>query len=277
MLPLCLCLLAGPAEPGADAYAAGTACFEQLDYHCAIELLGAARSQTGVDGERMIEIYRKLAESHLALGQRREAVAAFSRLLDLEPGYRIEKEGTSPKILDAFSEAQKLREQEEPARMEIRAPPPKEPMMQIGFSAGAQLLFGRDRDLLHTGAAFGLEADFFLDGPWRALIGLRYSFHDLRQDDSSVHLVGAWGGFGAAMDLGPVQAGIAGGVGLARFGIMDREGKTALLIPLRLSASLPLGGLCLGLFAEPGWMITIQSGAATSFAVVAGARVALGL
>ena len=53
-IPGCLFILVAQTTPAADTYAAGTACYEQLDYQCAVELLGAAareERQRLLDGE----------------------------------------------------------------------------------------------------------------------------------------------------------------------------------------------------------------------------------
>jgi hypothetical protein len=283
ILPACLCVILAQTAPPADTYAAGVACYEQLDFACAIELLGAAaREDPGGDPARLVDIYRKLADSHLALGRREEAIADFMRILRRDPGYRIEKSGTSPKILDAFGQARDRLEREERARLEKQArlqkrtAPPPEPWMEVGLSAGAELLVGEDSELLETGAAFAVEAIFVLSGPWRVGGGLRYSLHDLSQDDSCVHLGGGWASFGAGLEIGPVRAQLLAGAGLARFGVPDQEGKTGLLLPLRFTLSVPVsGGLNLGLLAAPGWLITMETDPRSSFTLTLGGRISM--
>ena len=276
---LFLQVLIAQTTPAADTYAAGVACYEQLDYQCAIELLGAAaREESGGDIARLVDIYRKLADSHLALGRREEAVGDFINLLRLKRDYRIEAAGTSPKILDAFGEARERLKKEELARLKKKAlpPPPPEPWMEIGFNAGAEFLFGTDADLLETGAAFGVEACFVLAGPWRVGGGLRYTFHDLSENDSTVHLAGGWAAGGAELELGPVRTRLLAGVGLARFGILDHEGKTGLLVPLRLSATIPVSGdLNMGLQVSPGWLITMEADPQSSFTLSVGGRISM--
>jgi tetratricopeptide (TPR) repeat protein len=262
-----------------DTYAAGVACYEQLDYQCAIELLGAAaREKSGGDTARLVDIYRKLADSHLALGRREEAVADFINLLRLNRAYQIEAAGTSPKILDAFGEARERLKKEELARLEKKSQPapPPEPWMEVSFNAGAEFLFGNDADLLETGAAFDVEASFVLAGPWRVGGGLRYTFHDLSENDSTVHLAGGWAAGGAALELGPVRTQLLLGVGLARFGILDQEGKTGLLLPLRLSATIPVSGdLNMGLVVAPDWLITMEADPQSSFTLSVGGRISM--
>jgi len=279
LIPGCLFVLVAQTTPAADTYAAGMACYEQLDYQCAIELLGAAaREQSGGDPARLVDIYRKLADSHLALGRREEAVADFIKLLRLKRDYRIEASGTSPKILDAFGEARERLKREELARLEKKSKPapPPEPWMEVGFNAGAEFLFGNDADLLETGAAFDVEASFVLAGPWRVAGGLRYTFHDLAENDSTVHLAGGWAAGGAALELGPLQTQLLLGVGLARFGILDQEGKTGLLLPLRLTVTIPVSGdLNMGLVLASGWLITMESDPKSSFTISAGGRISM--
>lgn len=265
--------------PAVDTYAAGMACFEQLDFQCAIELLGAAaREESGGDPARLLDIYRKLADSHLALGRREEAIADFVQLLRLDPDYRFEGSGTSPKILDAFGEARDRLEREEQAKAEKQAqpPPPAEPWMEVGLSAGAEFLFDKDSDLLQTGAALDVQATFVLTGPWRAGGGLRYAFHHLSENDSTLHLVGGWAAFGAALEAGPVHTQLLLGVGVARFGIPNEEGETGLLLPMQLTANIPVsGGLNLGLVAAPAWMVTLENDPKTSFTLTLGGRIGM--
>jgi tetratricopeptide (TPR) repeat protein len=280
-IPGCLFILVAQTTPAADTYAAGMACYEQLDYQCAIELLGAAaREDSGGDPARLVDIYRKLADSHLALGRREEAVADFIKLLRLNREYRIETAGTSPKILDAFGEARERLKKEEMARLEKksrdRVRPPPEPWMEVGFNAGAEFLFGNDADLLETGAAFDVEATFVLAGPWRVGGGLRYTFHDLAENDSTMHLAGGWAAGGASLKLGPLHTQLLFGVGLARFGILDQEGKTGLLLPIRLTVTIPVSGdLNMGLAAAPGWLVTMESDPKSSFTMSVGGRISM--
>ena len=132
-MPVCLFVLVAQTAPAADTYAAGLACYEQLDFHCAIELLSAAaREESGGDPARLLDIYRKLADSHLALGRREEAIADFVQLLRRNPDYQIDKSGTSPKILDAFGEARDQLKREEQARLIKKAPPPPPPPSRPG-------------------------------------------------------------------------------------------------------------------------------------------------
>jgi hypothetical protein len=278
-IPGCLFVLVAQTTPAADTYTAGMACYEQLDYQCAIELLGAAaREESDGDPARLVDIYRKLADSHLALGRREEAVADFINLLRLKRDYRIETSGTSPKILDAFGEARERLKKEELARLEKKSqpPPPPEPWMEVGFNAGVEFLVGDDADLLKTGAAFDVEATFVLAGPWRVGGGLRYTFHDLAENDSTVQLVGGWAAGGAALELGPVRTQLLAGVGVARFGILDQEGKTGLLLPLRLTATIPVSGdLNMGLVIAPGWLVTMESDPKSSFTISVGGRISM--
>jgi tetratricopeptide (TPR) repeat protein len=278
-LPACLAVILAQTAPAADTYAAGVACYEQLDFPCAIELLSAAaREQPGGDPARLVDIYRKLADSHLALGQREEAIVDFMQLLRQNPHYQIDKSGTSPKILDAFGQARDRLEREKRARLERKtpAPPPPEPWMEVGLSAGAELLVGQDSDLLDTGAAFEVEALFVLAGPWRVGGGLRYSLHDLSNDDSSLHLAGGWAAFGAALEIGPIHVRLLAGAGLARFGIPEQEGQTGMLLPLRFAVAVPVsGGLTLGLLVAPGWLITTESDPKTSFTLTLGGRISM--
>jgi hypothetical protein len=105
---------------------------------------------------------------------------------------------------------------------------------------------------------------------------LRYSLHDLANNDSSLHLAGGWAAFGAALEFGPVHTRLLAGAGLAHFGIPDEEGKTGLLVPLRITATVPVsGGLNLGLLVAPGWLITMESDPKSSFTLTLGGRISM--
>jgi len=261
-----------PSQPD-NTYRAGLACFEQLDFSCAIELLSAAAQSGAADKNRLVDIYRKLAESHLALGQRKEAVSDFIALLEIQPAYTITSAGISPKIIDALDQARQRLEKTKPIPAEPNRPPSEPAGIEFGFTAGVELLVGEDKRLLKAGPVFEIEGNFVISGPWRAGFGLRYTFHDLSENNSSMHLGGAWASFGGDWMLGPVHLAALGGLGIAYFGIPNEEGKTNLLIPLRFSAGLSIGsGVQLGLVLEPGWLLSLADSLKSSFTFCLGGR-----
>lgn len=255
-----------------EAYAAGTACFERLDYPCAIELLGAAsREGAGLDPQLQVEVFRKLAESHLALNQRGDAVDCFSRLLKLAPAYRIDAAGVSPKILDALEEARARLERNSPLPGPPAAVAPPSKGMELSLTGGVELLVGRDEDLLETGGSFELAFSKDLGGVWRWIAAVRYGFHGLGGSASTLFLLGGWTGIGAAVRLGPIRLGAGAGLGAATFGVLAKEGKAGLLVPLIATIDTPIGeGWIVGLSVSPGWVVSFDPDAAASFTVIGG-------
>jgi hypothetical protein len=263
-----------PPGQNPGALAAGLECFEQLDFECAIELLGAAAASGRITrNETLVDIYRKLAESHLALGQRKEAVDRFADLLRLDPGYRITSAEISPKILDALEEARERIKSETREPVPVVPPSLPEPFMELGMSGGAEFLVGEDNRLLDTGPAVELEANFLLGGAWRTGIGLRYAFHGVSASDHDVHAAGAWASFGGEWNPGIFALAAHAGVGFVHFGILNEEGKTGLWLPLRLCAGFQLTpAIHLGLVVSPGWLITFDEETRSSFTLSVGGR-----
>lgn len=258
LLSVALPAMAQPAET--DAYRAGLACFEQLDYACAIDLLtAAAYSQADPDPERWCDIHRKLAESQLALGRPDQAVEAFERLLARVPGYRIDLPGTSPKILAALDRARRKR-----APSPVPSPSPAAdgtgPVhlpLRLGLFGGAEFLVGQDSRLLEIGAVVDLELTYRYTQSWALGGGLRWTSHAVSGQDATVHLGGGWAGGGPSLAIGPLRLSGLFGLGVARFGIVGREGKTALFVPLRLAVDFLLHErILLGLGFSPSWLLS---------------------
>jgi len=270
-LIICWLLLGAPeaaAQPGAaDAYQAGLACFERLDYACAVDLLTAASyAAHGSDRDRWCDIHRKLAESQLALGRPDRAVEAFERLLSRVPDYRIDRPGTSPKILDALERAR--RELLEPppslppsggvdpaearARTEARARP-----LVLSLTGGAEFLVGEDSRLLEIGSALDLGLSYRYAPGWVLGGGLRWTSHALTRGGASVHLVGGFAGGGPSFTIGPVRLSGLIGLGAARFFVPGQDGKTALFVPLRLGVDFELvDRIWLGIGFSPSWLLS---------------------
>ncbi len=270
-----MALLAGGAVQG-DAYAAGRECFEQLDFACAEELLSAAaREADPADRLKLEEIYRKLAESRLALGKKQEAVDAFAELLRLYPDYRLDPQATSPKIVEAFERASAIaRERAAPPPLE-KPPPPARAYLHL--DAGAHFLVGNDAELLRTGGAFELVAEFPAGSVWQTAAGLRYAFHRTEQGSTTLHIAGGFGGGGAAFCFGDFRLALFGGAGLAYFGVIEEDGKAALWLPFFATLDWRIGSVVLGVAASPGWLMTLESEPLCSFTFSAGLRVGLAL
>ncbi len=273
-----------PGAAGNDPYALGVACFERLDFSCAIDLLSAAASVCPRKNKtQLVDIYRKLAVSQLALGRRPEAVADFVRLLRVAPDFRLDQPGISPKILDAFSEARIEIEKTSSSRQAPKPAPrqaaPESPAwLELGLTTGAELLVGEDRRLLDVGPAVDLECNFIVRGPWRVGAGLRYTFHGLSAGNDSLQLGGGWVSAGLDWRLGPLAIAVQTGLGAVYFGIPGNEGRAGLWLPLRLGAGYSLGrGLQLGVVITPAWIVTFDGGAKSSFTLALGGRLLLTL
>ncbi len=196
-----LALFAPAATRGADDGAradpleAGLQCFADLDYACAVELLGAACAQKGLAPARLRLGLARLAESHLALGQREAAVAALLGLLELEPGLALPDEAP-PKLQAALEEARRRRAPAPaPAPAAAQAAPPaaEAAWLRLGLCAGGEFVLGQDAEHLAHGPLLGIEASFGLNDLVRVGLGLRWSEHGIlaAQDERAVEALGA--------------------------------------------------------------------------------------
>jgi hypothetical protein len=202
------------------------------------------------------ELHRKLAESYLALGRREDAVAQFELLLQDDPGYRLGDPSVSPKIQEALHAAGERR----------RAREPRPPWVELGLDAGAQFLFGNDRGSLDTGWSLELGAQLELAGPFRVGAGLLTCAHEISGNDRTLREFGGWVGAGAGLWLGPVALSGLAGLGGGWFGVLGEENQSALLVPLRLRASVQVfGPLRLGATLAPSWLITFSPKTLSSF------------
>ncbi|MBN2494718.1 MAG: hypothetical protein JXR96_09030 [Deltaproteobacteria bacterium] len=260
---------AGRAQAEADPYAAGLACFEQLDFRCAIELLSAAAlTESGREHGQRIDIQRKLAEAHLALGQRPEALSRFEHLLELAPDYALEP-GVSPKIRACLEEARRRIKRRTVSASAAGGPAARR--FLLGLAGGVELLTGRDRELLEPGLALELQLAYRLGGPWRLAGGLRYASHDLVGGSDSLHLGGGWIGAGAELELGAAVLGANAGLGGGYFGIAAQEGRGALLLVLHAYADWRAAvWLRLGLDCAPGLVVELEQGETSFTASIAG-------
>ncbi len=260
-----------PPAPAADAYRAGLACYQQLDFSCAVDLLTAAAWQADpADRRRWCRIHRLLAESHLALGQRDEAVAAFVRLLGSRPDYAIDEPGVSPKILAALEQARRQLDRESTSgRASASGAGQTEHPLQLDLAGSAQFLVGRDADRLHTGGGLELALLYRYTSHWLLGGGARWSVHSLAGADRQLHLGAGWAGAGPCWSFGPLELTGVVGLGVGHFGVPQRDSRTALLLVGRLGASWRVHPrLALGLFFAPsGWICPDGLDSSLTFAV----------
>jgi tetratricopeptide (TPR) repeat protein len=281
MLLLALGLIALPLDPAAgadrsplpaaDAFRAGVACYQQLDFSCAVDLLTAAAWQAEpADQRRWGRIHRLLAESHLALGQRDEAVAVFVRLLRGRPDYAIDEPGVSPKILAALEQARRQLARESIASRTTApgAAGPDRPLL-LDLTGSAQFLVGRDADRLHTGGGLELALLYRYTTHWLLGGGARWAMHSLAGADRRLHLGAGWAGAGPCWSLGPLELAGVAGLGVGHFGVPQQDSRTALLLVARLSAHWQVHPrLALGLaFAPSGWICPDGPDSSLTFAV----------
>ncbi|HOX42775.1 MAG TPA: tetratricopeptide repeat protein [Myxococcota bacterium] len=239
-------LLPTPARPAdqADPLEAGLQCFAELDYACAVELLGAACTAPYLPAERLRLGLTRLAESHLALGQREAAVAALQRLLEREPSLALPAEAP-PKLQAALEEARRLRTPGPgpgDARADAQAEARADTWLRLGLGGGGEFLLGRDAELLQHGPLLELEASLELNALVRVGLGLRWSQHGLRTEgrDAALQALGAWLEVGVAGDVGPVGLQAMLGFGLHHFGVLGEEAKSGVWVPLRLGVDFRL-------------------------------------
>ncbi len=263
-LLILLCGSAAAQPATGDAYQAGLACYEQLDYACAVDLLtAAAYAADGSDLERWCDIHRKLAESQLALGRSDRAVDAFARLLTKAPDYRLDQPGTSPKIRAALDRARQQQERRSPPAP--RPPPapeagnhaaPQERAIRFGLAGGAEFLVGEDERLLQIGPVVDLGLTYRYAENWALGGGLRWTRHAMDHADRAVHLVGGWAGGGPSVALGPIRLTGLVGFGVARFWVPGDDGATALLVPVNLTVDFAVHDrIVLGLTFSPSWLL----------------------
>jgi protein TonB len=98
---LLLSSTAASGQPTVQAVQQGVELYWAGQYQRTIELLDPLCAvESRVDAST--ECYKYLAFSHVALGEAERAQQTFSRLLALDPEYRLDESLVSPKILDQF-------------------------------------------------------------------------------------------------------------------------------------------------------------------------------
>jgi hypothetical protein len=264
----------GRAADQADPLEAGLQCFADLDYTCAVELLGAACADTALPPERLRLGLARLSESHLALGQREAAVAVLLRLLEVEPGWGP-PEDAPPKLRAALEEARRRRSPAPPpAGTAAIAPEAPHTTLRLGLAGGGEFLLGRDAELMDHGPLVELEASLALNALVRVGLGLRWSEHGIlaTDRDQALQALGAWLGVGLAGDLGALGLSASLGVGVHHFGVLDEEAKTGLWLPFHLGIDVSLlDWLRLGLSLTPAFTVLPDEGrTSTTLSLAAG-------
>lgn len=251
-----------------ESYKAGLDCFEQLDFSCAIDLLTAAAYSTKPDQtEKWCDIYSKLAQSHLALGQQELAVEDFSKLLKGVPNFEISAPGTSPKILEALKEARrhiKNSSRQAPGQSDQGFDKKEKTVnissttsVDLSLKAGVQFLVGQDHRMLDTGPVFDLELIYAYSGPWLMGGGIRWSLHGVSSDDHWLQMLNAWAGGGFSVPAGPVDLYAMLCMGGGWFGISGSDDRWAMVIPLKLGAGWKVSQRWeIGLEFTPSWVLT---------------------
>ncbi len=251
-----------------DPYKAGVACFDQLDFTCAIDLLTAASYSTKPSqADRWCDIFTKLAESHLALGQQELAVEDFSKLLKGVSDFRISRPGTSPKILEALQEARRRisesltkdvsSSEKNSFQKAKRKHPESVSNVALSVEVGAEFLSGQDKSLLDTGPVLSLELLHEYSHPWIIGGGIRWSIHGVSSSDDSIFILSAWAGGGLSVTLGSFRLYGLLCIGGGWFAITGGDGRGGLVIPLRLGAGWQISqNWGLGLAFTPSWILT---------------------
>jgi len=213
----------------------------------------------------LADIYRKLAESHLALGQQQLAVEDFSKLLDIAPDFMISAPGTSPKILEALKEARRrLKKKSMPSSqslesvtLEKRSRTQEVKPSNLSLGVGAQFLSGRDYRELDTGPVFSFELKYAYSHPWILGGGIRWSFHGVSSKDENIHTLSVWAGGGLSFYMGRIHIYGLICTGGGWFGISSSDSRWALVIPVRLGAQWQLSNAWkIGLGFTPSWILT---------------------
>ncbi len=91
------------AETGNAAIDKGVAYYDDLEFEQAISTLTSALQQKNLTRNELIEAYKYLALSHVALSQDAAAKEAFRKLVEVNPAYNLPRT-ESPRALDLFNE-----------------------------------------------------------------------------------------------------------------------------------------------------------------------------
>ncbi len=205
-----------PPPPGAPLLEQGRACYEQLNYGCAIaklsELKTLAKAGTaGLPSTAMLPGCEALAIAFTAVDKADDAVATFEWCLELDPGYRVDAQVVGPRVFPHYDAARKrflsarldLTPRRSPLPDPIAVPPrlsmvlhtPTEILLSgapfgnedtshvLGFAVGARVLVGDDADDFDPGITIGLDYGARLADHLRLIVRADFSLHTTRRDD----------------------------------------------------------------------------------------------
>lgn len=105
MLPALLLLVAVSAAPDNPYLVEARDLARALRFGDAITRLEVARTVPSLDAAQRREVLELLARCQVAEGRRADALATFTVLLRDEPGFALDRDAVSPKIVEVFDEA----------------------------------------------------------------------------------------------------------------------------------------------------------------------------
>ncbi len=296
LLALCLGILSHPAlaqQAGSpnEAFQQAKRCYDELNFECSLRHLAQARLEElsqGKDLDKLCTIYKLMATSHVALGHDAQALEAFRQLLLVKPDYKLEPSQVSPKILALLEQAReemarfrpapKPQEKTEPAPQTTPRPKPEkqpplvkpspyfDPAWSLSGSVLAAVLFGRDADYYHPGAAFRVDAAFQLAPGWTLGPVLHYQLHAKKKDAKTLHGLSALAeaGYRKQWERVALRLPLALGPTMYGRGALAEEGGLAwqLLPTVELR---PIPSFSLGLHLGTGGTVLLDRPAQSSY------------
>jgi len=199
--------------------AAGVACYEALNYGCAISRLEEARDRAAARGIALDEgvglsLCRTLAFALASVERHEQAVAAFERCFEVRPAFKLDPDVISPKIYADYEAARKktlrqvMKGEIRPPRLPPVVPPPParaadlevyvppyltlagmhEPdatyRHDMDFLLGTLLLFGGDGEQFDTGFSAALQYGYALTEHVVLDFLVQYSQHEYGRLDA---------------------------------------------------------------------------------------------
>ena len=135
LLVFLMCLLPFSARAGDDLVNAEKY-FKRLEYRQAIKSAAKVLNQRNADHKSLVAAYRMRGLCFAAIGKTKKAVESFSRLLAIEPSFRLSKM-VSPKLTPAFYQALGLASDRKP--ISLFHQPPREPHSLGGLQLSVSL------------------------------------------------------------------------------------------------------------------------------------------
>ncbi|MBT9560844.1 MAG: hypothetical protein IV100_32770 [Myxococcales bacterium] len=205
-----------PPTTGSSLLEQGRACYDQLNYGCAIgklsELKALSRAGTvGVSSAAMLPGCEALAIAFTAVDQADEAIATFEWCLELDPAYRVDAQVVGPRVFPHYAAARQrflsARLDLTPRRGSLPDPiavPPRLAMVLhtpteillsgapfgnedtthvLGFAVGARVLVGDDADDFEPGITVGFDYGARLAEHLRLIVRADFSLHTTRRSD----------------------------------------------------------------------------------------------